>query len=166
METTQQKPTRQSYKAQFKESFAAVTPLMTEEWPDLDAEALAKTEGDLDQAVALLATHLESTKAAARRHIGELVDLATAQRANRERSNGAAKPSDGDDARSKLPPLDDVMAAIRRLELFATEEVKRVSADVVPAARAHAQKSMWTSLLIALGLGLFLGMWLNRGRRR
>lgn len=165
METTQQKPTRQSYKAQFKESFAAVTPLMKEEWPDLDGEALAATEGDLDKAVSLLSTHLESTKAAARRHINELVDLATAQEAHRERSNGAAKPAD-DDARSKLPPLDDVMAAIRRLELFATEEVKRVSTEVVPAARASAQKSMWTSLLIALGLGLFLGMWLNRGRRR
>jgi hypothetical protein len=166
METTQQKPTRQSYKAQFKESFAAVTPLMKEEWPDLDADALAATDGDLDQAVALLATHLESTKAAARRHISELVDLAAAQQAHRERSNGAAKPSDSDDTQSKLPPLDDVMAAIRRLELFATEEVKRVSTEVVPAARAQAQKSMWTSLLIALGLGLFLGMWLNRGRRK
>lgn len=164
METTQQKPTRQSYKAQFKESFAAVVPLMKEEWPDLDADALAKTEGDLDQAVALLAAHMESTKAAARRQISELVDLAAAQEAHRERSNGAAKPSD--EETSKLPPLDDVMAAIRRLELFATEEVKRVSTEVVPAARAQAQKSMWTSLLIALGLGLFLGMWLNRGRRR
>jgi hypothetical protein len=165
METTQQKPTRTSYKAQFKESFAAVAPLMKEEWPDLDADALSATEGDLDQAVALLAAHLESTKAAARRQISELVDLAAAQEAHRERSNGAAKPAD-DDAGAKLPPLDDVMAAIRRLELFATEEVKRVSTEVVPAARAQAQKSMWTSLLIALGLGLILGIWLNRGRRK
>ncbi|MBL8743777.1 MAG: hypothetical protein JNK04_21860, partial [Myxococcales bacterium] len=162
METTTEKPTRQSYKAQFKESFAIVTPLMKEEWPDLDGDALAATEGDLDRAVALVAAHLESTKAAARRQISELVDLATAQEAHRERSNGAAKPNESG---ARLPPLDDVMAAIRRLELFATEEVKRVSSEVVPAARAQAQKSMWTSLLIALGLGLFLGMWLNRGRR-
>jgi len=165
METTSQKTTRRNYRAQFKESFATVVLLMKEEWAALEDDALAELDGDLEQAVALLATHLESTKAAARRHIVELVDLAVSQEAHRERSNGAAPPTEGEAPRSKLPPLDDVFAALHRLETFAVEEAKRVS-EIIPEAKAHAQKSMWRTILMALGIGLLLGMWLNRGRKK
>jgi len=61
--------------------------------------------------------------------------------------------------------LDDLFATVRRLESFALEEAKRVSAKVLPHAESKAKQNIWVSLIFALGLGLILGLWLN-GRRR
>ena len=70
---------------------------------------------------------------------------------------------------SKLPAsaqIEDLFAAVRRLEAFASDEAKRVSGKLVPTVEDHAKKNIWMSLLLALGLGLILGIWLTGGRRR
>lgn len=70
---------------------------------------------------------------------------------------------------SRLPAsaqIEDLFAAVRRLEAFASDEAKRVSGKLVPSVEDHAKKHIWVSLLLALGLGLILGMWLRGGRRR
>jgi len=123
METTSQKTTRRNYRAQFKESFATVVLLMKEEWAALEDDALAELDGDLEQAVALLATHLESTKAAARRHIVELVDLAVSQEAHRERSNGAAPPR----AKRRAPSCPRSTTCSRRCTAWRRSRSKRRS---------------------------------------
>lgn len=77
-----------------------------------------------------------------------------------------AKPAT---ASRKLPAaaqIDDLFAAIRRLESFAADEAKRVSGKLVPNVEEQAKKNIWVSLLLALGLGLILGLWLTGGRRR
>ncbi len=78
----------------------------------------------------------------------------------------APKP---DPRASRLPAsaqIEDLFAAVRRLEAFASDEAKRVSGKLVPSVEDHAKKHIWVSLLLALGLGLILGMWLRGGRRR
>ncbi|HTJ85024.1 MAG TPA: hypothetical protein VL400_25070, partial [Polyangiaceae bacterium] len=75
--------------------------------------------------------------------------------------NGAAHA-----ARAAADQIDDALATLRRFEAFAAEEAKRVSTKLVPETEAHVKKNVWTSLLIALGIGLVLGLWLNGGRRR
>jgi hypothetical protein len=62
--------------------------------------------------------------------------------------------------------MEDLFAAVRRLEAFASEEAKRVSGKLVPQVESKAKQNIWVSLLIALGLGLILGIWLTGGRRR
>jgi hypothetical protein len=62
--------------------------------------------------------------------------------------------------------IEDLFAAVRRLEAFASDEAKRVSGKLVPTVEDHAKKNLWVSLLLALGLGLILGIWLTGGRRR
>lgn len=62
--------------------------------------------------------------------------------------------------------IDDLVATVRRLEAFAADEAKRVSGKLVPQIESKAKQNIWVSLLLALGLGLILGVWLTGGRRR
>lgn len=89
-----------------------------------------------------------------------------AEPAKAEASAPVAKP---EPRATKLPAsaqIDDLFAAVRRLEAFASDEAKRVSGKLVPTVEDHARKNIWVSLLLALGLGLILGIWLTGGRRR
>jgi ElaB/YqjD/DUF883 family membrane-anchored ribosome-binding protein len=158
---TTEAPSSTSLADAFRARLDAVTPLLREEWPDLDAAALADCGGDVEKVVALLAKHTERTKVALRRNVEELVVVA--ERASRERrdANGTAKKAD--DARG--PNVDEVVSAIRRLEAFAADEAKRVSSKVAPLAERKVRENLWVSLVFALGLGLILGLWMN-GRRR
>jgi ElaB/YqjD/DUF883 family membrane-anchored ribosome-binding protein len=130
-----------------------VQPLIQAEWPGLDAAALAATAGDLEQVTALVAAHADRTKVAIRRALLELFVEATRART----TNGAAHPG--------VAQVDEALAMLRRFEAFASDEARKVSAKVLPETEARVRKSPWTSLLIALGIGLILGLWLN-GRRR
>jgi hypothetical protein len=86
-------------------------------------------------------------------------------------SNGAAEspPAARPAARARAAvagQIDDLMATVRRLEAFASDEAKRVSGKLVPQIESKAKQNLWVSLLLALGLGLILGIWLTGGRRR
>lgn len=80
-------------------------------------------------------------------------------------AKGAEAPAKGTRL-SNVGQIDDLLAAVRRLETFAADEAKRVSGKLVPTVEESAKKNIWVSLLLALGLGLLLGIWLTGGRRR
>lgn len=61
--------------------------------------------------------------------------------------------------------VDELIAAVGRLERFASEESKRLARGAVPQLEAHAREHLWTSLLVALGLGMIVGLWLSGARR-
>lgn len=144
----------------FKRAFAAVAPLVREEWPGLDAAALEATEGDFDRVTSLVADHTERTRIVVRRQLGEL--LAIAERSASRAVNGATV----DRPKGVADQMDDVLAAVRRLESFASEEAKKMSDKVLPAAEIRVRQNLWVSLLLALGFGVILGLWMNGGRRR
>lgn len=143
----------------FRARVDVVLPLLREEWPDLDEGELAACGGDVDAVVGLLAKHTERTKVALKRNIEELLVVAERATSQKRDANGAVS------ARAPRIDTDEVIAAIRRLEAFATDEAKRVSTRVAPIAEKRVRENLWVSLLFALGLGLILGLWLN-GRRR
>jgi hypothetical protein len=150
--------TRQAAAARFERSFDAVVPLVSEEWPGLERSAVDATKGDLEALTALVAAHTERTKVGVRRHLLEL--LAVAESEKPAPGNGAANGA------PRVPDVDEVIAAVRRFESFAAEEAKRVGGRVLPLAEAKVRQSPWVSLLVALVIGLVLGLWLNGGRRR
>lgn len=78
----------------------------------------------------------------------------------------ASSPTVDADTRVPVSQVDDLIAAVRRLERFAAEESARVSHSLVPKLEAHARENLWMSLLIALGLGVIVGLYLAGGRRR
>jgi len=95
----------------------------------------------------------------------------TAERADEVEPKPAAPsqpsgPGGGARKAQGMAQIDDLFAAVRRLESFAADEAKRVSGKLVPNVEEHAKKNIWFSLLLALGLGLILGIWLTGGRRR
>lgn len=99
----------------------------------------------------------------------EAKPASAAQRAESDGAKPAAAPQPPAAAPRKAPvaaQIDDLFAAVRRLEAFAADEAKRVSGKLVPTVEERAKKNIWFSLLLALGLGLILGIWLTGGRRR
>ena len=128
----------------FRAAFERITPLIKEEWPGLDDAALTATGGDLEKVVDLVATHVERTKVAVRRQLGELHAVATKQPAN---------------------DVDSVISTVRRLEALAAEEAKRMRAAMQPRVEAKVRENVWTSLFWALGIGFILGI-LFGGRLR
>lgn len=135
-----------------------VLALVREEWPDLDEEQLAKTDADPKKLVALIVEHTGQTRALTRRQVAELVALAGTSSPDRQR-NGASR------SRSNTHldvQVDEIFAAIKRLESFASDEARKI----MPAAEGRVRKNLWQSLLITLGFGLILGLWLNGGKRR
>lgn len=96
-------------------------------------------------------------------------DTATAGAGERE-GKAESAPAPKAQARSARDTvtgqIDDLVATVRRLEAFAADEAKRVSGKLVPQIESKAKQNIWVSLLLALGLGLILGVWLTGGRRR
>lgn len=62
--------------------------------------------------------------------------------------------------------IDELFATVKRLEAFAADEAKKVSNKLIPEVETRAKQNIWVTVLIALGLGLILGIWLTGGRRR
>ncbi|MBK8251315.1 MAG: hypothetical protein IPK82_01435 [Polyangiaceae bacterium] len=105
----------------------------------------------------------------------QLADNAPASGADKEPADKApepekpatqTKPKESRGRSTLDSQVEDLYAMVRRLESFATDEAKRVSGKLLPQVESKARDNIWVSLLIALGLGLILGVWLTGGRRR
>ncbi|MEZ4294016.1 MAG: hypothetical protein R3B70_03495 [Polyangiaceae bacterium] len=81
-------------------------------------------------------------------------------------SADADKPADKGPRAAISAQAEELYSMLRRFEAFAADEAKRVSGKLLPQVESKAKQNIWMSLLLALGLGLILGLWLNGGRRR
>ena len=140
---------------------SAVLALVREEWPDLDAERVSRTRGEIGELVALVVEHTGQTRVATRRQVAELVALSHARPAHGERGAGS-RPHKGAEAGGPGAQFDDLLAAIKRIEGFAADEARKM----LPVAETRVRQNLWVSLLLTLGLGFILGLWLSGGRRR
>ena len=85
---------------------------------------------------------------------------------NEEADKAASpKPVSKDFRAAVSSQVDDLMAAVKRLEGFAATEAKRVSTRLEPVG-AKARENIWTTVLMALGLGVILGLLMGGTRRR
>ena len=140
----------------FQRAFGAIAPLIREEWPGVDEAALEATGGDFDKVTTLIAAHLDRTRVAVRRQLEELHAIAV-----RAPQPGPAKAA----SNGASSPVDELLAAVRRLEALAGTEARKVSGVLLPKAQAKVKENLWISLLIALMMGLVFGLWMNGGRR-
>ncbi|MCK6507811.1 hypothetical protein L6R53_31340, partial [Myxococcota bacterium] len=133
--------------ARLRAAFEQVRALALEEWPDLDAAALAETGGELELVVALIATHTGHTRAMTRRHLAELVSLALdpepaptpaasppprarpARPRPAPRARAPRPDDDDDDGPSPVEPLDRL---VRSLEVHLDDIARQVKQDVTP----------------------------------
>lgn len=156
---------------QFKAAFPKLVRAIQEEWPEVDAASLEETGGELSQVATMIAEKVDRTKQTIRRHLLEILHSADLSPSSARHANGAPKHANGaakktDEEHPELPHMEDVLAAIKRLEKFAAVEASRMGRNVMPAAETKVKENLLTSLLIALGLGFLLGFILRGSGRR
>jgi ElaB/YqjD/DUF883 family membrane-anchored ribosome-binding protein len=139
------KPTDTLSAEQFAKDFARTSEFILEEWPELGVETLEATGGDLEKVIAAVSDAVGKTKATVRRQLAELHQLAQ-----------QSADDDGVVARE----LRRLREMVERLE-SRTQDL----ADLPKEARQRVEENLWTSLLVALGLGFLLGL-LTRGGGR
>ncbi|MFT4977555.1 MAG: ElaB/YqjD/DUF883 family membrane-anchored ribosome-binding protein [Myxococcota bacterium] len=171
----------------FVRAFAdRVSPLVIEEW-DLDEEAVAQTEGDPDQLVALVVAKTDSSKALARKHLTEIAEVAGVKARGLEarlvglisRLEKATAPVQervartqeafheraartGEALQDRATRTGEALRELSEQGQHVIEEVRQA----VPQAEEKVKENLWTALLAALGVGLLLGLvvGLSRGR--
>jgi hypothetical protein len=128
-------------------------PLLSEEWPQLQPEALLATGGDLEQLVTYIAAQTEHTRALTRHHLGELYSLWLVKVAE-----PAPAPTD------ELKSHSQVNQLLEDLEARTDHLLKEFRSELLPELEKKARSNLGTTLVITLGLGFILGL-LAGGKR-
>ena len=136
-------------------TFPALQLLICDEWAEVDAKALEATEGDYDKVVALVASSTEHSKTLVKRHLAELVQIATEDAANRA-ARGSARGGGSLGAARR-----NVQAALRRLQATASEGAERVGRRALTVTKHEVQRHPLVAVLMAIGLGFLFGFWLR-----
>lgn len=155
--------------AGFSEIWASLRALILEEYAKVDGDSLDAVGPDPKGLVDLIAQRTEHTRALARKQLGELADLASAEVSGWEarllrlvrQLEATAEPlaDRAEQARDHARALADDLSVTG--EAMA-EEVRRR----VPEAEEHLRDNLWSSLATALGLGVILGFLIGFGRGR
>lgn len=140
-------------KSEFASAFADLQPAILAEWPQLDAAALAATQGDLDRAVALIAEETAHTKALVRRQLEELHRVVSAppprpRTASPRRDRGRDDPS----------VSESVDAMLADLEQRAAHLLRDLRGNMLSDARGKVRENVLFSLVIAIGFGFIVGV--------
>ncbi|MCC6521925.1 MAG: hypothetical protein IT373_04630 [Polyangiaceae bacterium] len=133
----------------FAKSFDKLVPLIRNEWPEVEAEALDKTGGDFEQVVTLVAKKTEHTKTLVRKQLTELHSVSHEEPAT-------------------AGELGRLRKMVDRLQAKSHEISDYVQQKMLADAKKKVADNPLTALLMALGLGLVLGFLLRgfgRGRR-
>jgi ElaB/YqjD/DUF883 family membrane-anchored ribosome-binding protein len=130
----------------FQDEFDKLTPLIREEWPAVDADALSATGGDYERVVALIAEKTDHTKALVKRQLCELRAL-------------SAKPT-GNGVEHRLEEM------LHKLHERSNEIAGYVKKQMLADAKHRVTENPIVSLLMAIGLGVILGFILRGGGRR
>lgn len=131
----------------FRAAFGGTRALIQNEWPDIDMVALEATGGDLDEITQLIAHSRERANLAIKKQLEALY---------RTGQQGARDPSNQHGFEDRLD------AILQRLETHASVVAGRFRKDVLPLAETKAKENIWRTILIALGLGLVLGLFTRR----
>jgi hypothetical protein len=145
----------------FKANFAAIAPLILEEWPTIAQENLMATAGEPEQVVDCIAMATDHTRALIRQQLRELYCLAVMETPQPRRSRLSERLSKLADS-----PLteSDLKQTLDLLEERTEELLQQFQKDVLPELNEKVRKNVGGSLLTALGMGFVLGL-LMGGRR-
>ena len=132
----------------FAERFDKLTPMILNEWPSVDGDALLRTDGDFDLVVALIATETDHTKTLVKKQLEEITAIAN--------ENGSTDTE-----------VRRLRQMVERLQAKSHDVTDYVKKQMVEDARGQVEKNPLTALLVALGFGMLIGILLRgfgRGR--
>jgi hypothetical protein len=148
-------------KAAFSTAFSTLQPALLAEWAELDADALAATEGDLDRVVALVAERTTRTKALVRRQLEEIFRVVSEPAP----SSGARPHSRGTERRAprgEQPGVDQLLA---ELEKRTAQIMRELRGGILDNTRDRVRDNIFFSLLVAIGFGFIVGVLFNGSSR-
>lgn len=146
-------------KAAFASAFATLSPALLAEWGEVDAEALAATDGDLDRVVALIAERTSRTKALVRRQIEEIFRVVS-----EPVTSGAARPRGrGPERAAGQPGVDQLLAELEKRTAQIMRELR--GSGVLDNTRDRVRDNIFFSLLVAIGFGFIVGVLFNGSNR-
>ena len=138
-------------KSEFASAFTELQPAILAEWSQVEAAALAATDGDLERVVSLIAEKTAHTKALIRRQLEELHRVLLAP--------PRPRPSSGHRARRGEAALpDSVDAMLHDLEERAAHLLRDLRGNMLSDARGKVQENVLFSLIIAVGFGFIVGV--------
>jgi ElaB/YqjD/DUF883 family membrane-anchored ribosome-binding protein len=132
----------------FAERFDKLAPMIRDEWPQVDGDALEQTRGDFDLVVALIATETDHSKTLVKKQLHELATIAN--------DNGATQ--------NEVRRLRQMVDRLQAKSQDVTDYVKK---QMVTDAREKVGQNPLVALLMAVGFGVILGFLLRglgRGR--
>jgi hypothetical protein len=131
---------------QFKSAFGAIKPLLLKEWTAVDAGALEATQGEMERVVAAVADATRQPSSAVRPRIEQIATEAT--------RNGTS-----------LRDANHFLELLERLEKKTTDLANELKSNVLPSTREKMKQNLFVTLLMALGLGIILGLLFGGGGR-
>lgn len=146
----------------FRGNFREVSRLVVQEWPEVDAEALAATEGDPHDVLSVVVEATGHTKVLVRKHLAEIAEVAGVESAGLEARLVRLLHFLEDTA-------DPVGKEAQRIAGQVRDQGERVGKRVagsVQDAGDTVKENLWVSLLAALGLGMLAGLVLGLTRGR
>lgn len=153
----------------FTRDFASISKLILEEWPELSAEELSQTEGEVDEVVRFVAERTDHSRTLVRAHLAEIQHVQGAETGSVEqllsRVEGRLEQLSGTLREELVPQVKDRAEQLRGDAVAQAERAKERAAEAREAVEEKARENILTSLLIALGFGFLMGLLLgNRGR--
>lgn len=134
----------------FRASFGTLKDAILAEWPAVDGEALTATDGELEKVVALVAAKTEHTKTLVRKHLAELSTL-------------QPDPKGATSAKKWASQANEMF---EKFEKRTADLVKELRGTVLVNAKEKVRENLLVSLVMALGLGLLIGLVFGSTRRR
>lgn len=147
----------------FKASFGVITPLILEEWPQLTADRLAATAGDLNQVVDYIAAETDRTRILIRRQLQELYQIALANQPPAASSRLATRLTE---LTTEALTDSHFKATIAELEARTEKLLHQFKQETLPDLTEQVKKNPVGSLLAAVGVGFVLGLVFGGGRGR
>lgn len=154
-------------RTQFHSAFPQLSSALLEEWPQIEAEALSATQGELDKVVGLIVEKTGHTKTLARRQLEELYRIVTAPSEGGSFSataRGAASVF-AHDARAAAATvseaaheaLSSVEEVLARFEKKTSKMLRDLHLNQVVTHTGERIREHWlATLLVSLGLGFIV----------
>lgn len=156
-------------RAQFHSTFGQLASVLLEEWPQLEADTLSGTSGELEKVVALIVDKTGHTKTLIRRQLEELYRVVTAPietKTSTARSAAfaqeahAAASSVSHAAQEALHTAEDILLQLEKKvgHLFRELQARKLHSGVLAKTASSIREHWFLSLLSALGLGFISGI--------
>lgn len=147
----------------FRTRFISVGPKILDQWSTVDPVELAATKGELGVVVDLVVRATDRSPSEIEAKLRALSALSEPVQ------EPARSPDEAKSAERRFglaaKQMDEVLHAVKRFEAFAADEARKMKSELAPIAEKKIRANLWTSLLVALGLGFVLGLWMRGGRR-